>query len=74
MSTTFNRLLRQSSYMLLALFAIITIYACGAPPAQAEVDCETLPHWSNTTPALNLTHVFCGGFKKWAAQGLSLQS
>lgn len=69
MFTPFNRLLRQGFYLFLAFFAIVAVYACNAPFAQAEVDCATLPHWSNTTPAINLTHVFCGEFKNGRPKG-----
>ncbi|GAA0609624.1 EndoU domain-containing protein [Thalassospira tepidiphila] len=28
--------------------------------AQAQVACPAEPHWSNTTPPINIEHVFCG--------------
>lgn len=29
-------------------------------PVHAAVDCNKLPHWSNTNPPISQTHVFCG--------------
>ena len=32
----------------------------GSAFAQAEVTCPADPHWSATTPPINIQHVFCG--------------
>jgi hypothetical protein len=43
--------------------APLVLAACLiALPASALINCDTLPHWSNTVPRVNQTHVFCGEY------------
>jgi hypothetical protein len=60
--------LRQSVLLVLALVTFAITFAC-APTAQAQINCAALSHWSNTTPAINLRHVFCGEWSQNRPKG-----
>lgn len=53
------------------MFAIVVVFGIHlwVSPVQAQVNCQSLPHWSSTSPTINLHHVFCGEFKNGRPKG-----
>ncbi|MGB0561591.1 MAG: EndoU domain-containing protein [Spirulinaceae cyanobacterium] len=64
--------LRDTRLLSYALFAILVVFGfhLWLTPAQAQINCQTLPHWSSTSPVINLHHVFCGEFNHGRPKGL----
>jgi len=53
----------------LIAIALAIAIALFSAPAQSQVNCSNLAHWSNTNPPVNQTHIFCGEWSRNRPKG-----
>ena len=54
---------------LISVLATLTITLVIHHPADAQVNCPALRHWSSSNPPVNLRHIFCGEWRNGKPRG-----
>lgn len=65
----FKQHIKYLATFLISVLATLTITLVIHHPADAQVNCPALRHWSSSNPPVNLRHIFCGEWRNGRAKG-----